>query len=105
MGRKLTSNQTEALQAVVNGRVSGRILDKTIPSLIKRGLITKSVEEVYNPPSFGFPGGKAPRTVYHLTEAGLEAYTKLREKWHQAALDRLMQEYQADLRSARARTR
>jgi len=105
MGRKLTSNQAEALQAVVNGRVSGRILDRTIPSLIKRGLITKSVEDVHSPAAFGFPGGTMKQTVYRLTEAGLEAYTKLREKWHQAALDRLMQEYQADLRSARARTR
>jgi DNA-binding PadR family transcriptional regulator len=77
-------------------------------SLAKKGLVTAAiVERVASVPPLGIRG--PPRMVkeqaYYLTPAGLEAYLKMREKWHQSKLKRLESEYKTDLARARGRTK
>lgn len=100
---RLTSSQCEALQAVVDGRVSGRILDKTIPSLIKRGLMVQTTETISHFPSFGVRTNRV-WTVYRLTPAGLEVYTAMRTKWHKSRLEKLVKEFERDLARAHGQT-
>ena len=104
---RLTSNQTEALQLCVSGRLGGRVL-ASVPSLVKRGLMTQTVEtRKWRGPnpfinSIGFVDHKV--MVYRLTPLGLEVYTDLRKKWYESALKDLKTELDGDLRSAKIRT-
>jgi len=112
---KLTSNQQEALHACVKGNLGGRLLEATVPSLIKRGLMSMMVEEkpvlyrggdrrpFQNDPRAPLPTYK--EAVYRLTQEGHDAYVKMRTKWHTGQIESLTKEFESDLRSAEWRTR
>jgi hypothetical protein len=109
---KLTMNQVEALYAVVDGRVQGRILDRTIPSLIKRKFIVLTRETgpvPAGPRVFSHAHGHMQGTViktypvYKLTLTGYNEYTRLRKKHHQAKIDKLNKAFELDLMKAEGR--
>jgi len=112
---RLTSSQAEALQACVDGRLGGRLLASTVPSLIKRGLMAMNVEkkpDLYrggdrrpfqNDPRVPLPTYKV--ATYRLTQEGYEAYVKMRTKRYEAEKERVDKKYESDLRSAEWKTR
>ena len=108
--KRLTHNQCQALHACVTGKIYGHMLTKTVPSLVKRGLMVSSVEEVtvptFVPRAFGGPGGthRQKQTVHRLTPEGFEAYEKMRTKWYKAKLATVETEYGQDMNRARSRT-
>lgn len=102
----LTANQKETMHAIVQGSVGGMIA-KPIPSLIKRGLVVETVENVFQPAPVAVgirstgAGRTFPRTVYRLTKLGAEEYTKFRTKWHAERVKKLETEFQRDLARAK----
>ena len=109
---KLTMSQVEALYAVVEGRVQGRILDRTIPSLIKRKFIylTQQTGPVNVGPRVfhhvhGHIQGTTIRTynVYKLTLTGYNEYIRVRKKHHQDKIDKLTNAFELDLMRAKGK--
>ena len=107
---RLTSNQKELLQAVVSGRVGGMILN-SVPAMVKRGLITETVEDVWRTTHVPFgirnrgQGHNIPTAVYRLTEEGRQAYVKMRTKQYKSRLAKLEQEFASDLNRALAQAK
>lgn len=113
---RLSSNQATALaQVATKGMVDGYLIDRTIPSLIDRGLITKEVKQVEERLNFNYrpgnifsgpavlPGGV--QISYFLTEKGQEAYIKMRTKRYESQRAALDKEFEADLATAKRKTR
>ena len=107
MSVRLSSNQRELLHAVVEGRVQGMI-QNTVPSMVKRGLLIEKVVESWSPSPVPLgirPRGQGhtiQRTVYRLTEEGLAVYLQMREKRYIAAKKKVEDEYASDVRKAKA---
>lgn len=113
---RLTSNQAEALHLIVMGQtVYGHLVNKTVPSLLKRGLITQeTVPPEPSHPSYYTPGRRCffdptplpfARTVYRLTPEGFAVYAKLWTKRVEAKVEALKAEHQRALSNAKARTK
>lgn len=99
---RLTPNQQETLHEIAVGNPGGQLL-KPIPSLIKHGLITTvTTPGMYHEPTRSWV--QPPRTEYRLTPLGLDEYTKLCVKWHEAALKKVDTTFRDNIAQAKART-
>jgi len=107
----LTSNQVVCLcQVAAQGAVDGYLREKTLPSLIKKGLVAS----VPGPPTqIRRPARKhgedwymdgPPTVVLRLTPAGLEEYCVKRTRRYQSQRQDLEADFERDLERARART-
>ena len=99
---RLSSNQYTVLQGVVDGKLYGYMHNRTIPSLVKRGLLVSVKVEPVGPQQDIFPN--IPQTVYRFTPAGLAAYTSNRQKLHASRVAREETSLGRDLVSARGKT-
>jgi hypothetical protein len=111
----LTILQIEALFAIVeDGKVYPYLEPKTIPSLLKRGLITKKFVSVPRPPDYfctmtGMPKYRSKNTKntmfktikYGLTPEGRDEYIKICTKRYQAKREELDRKYEANIARAK----
>ena len=105
MYQKLTMNQREALQGVVRGQVPGHLLQKTLPSLITRGLVCArqvaiSVKKEAKRNGEGWYT-ETHVTKYYLTQEGLEVHLSYLKTLYEMKLQEVHNTHKNECANAR----